>query len=153
MKVARHQLVPLMEEASAFKKISPLISNNRALIPIASTRMVSGIALSSSDFSQKATDFDTEQKSAFVDDENRNGKSTKNPSNDLKVASIMGAAATGVVFVLSSSSGMITAVSSWLPMGMTVMIATLAAHGVRDGISGIWRKLRRNSMKRKKTFI
>eukprot|EP00536_Pseudo-nitzschia_multiseries_P008707 jgi/Psemu1/305932/fgenesh1_kg.226_\ len=85
-------------------------------------------------------------------DDDHNQKHTIIPSNNLKVASIAGGAATAF-YVLSSTSAPVTATFSWLPMGMTVLIATLAAHGIRDGISSIWRNLRRKKKKKRSNVL
>lgn len=149
MNVTQDQLV---NEASTFKKKTISTTTTRVVSPIARARTANSIALLPSDLSQKVEAFDQKINNNFAKEVNYNNMAKKLTSSDLKVANVIWGTAIAISF-LSLSSRAITAVLSWAPMGLIVMIATLAAHSVRDVISGIWRKLRRNDKKRNTVSI
>mmetsp|Transcript_18285 Transcript_18285/g.41946 ORF Transcript_18285/g.41946 Transcript_18285/m.41946 type:complete len:342 (+) Transcript_18285:158-1183(+) len=145
-------LVSFKDDVSSIKKSIPRLFIKNVVAPSAGTPKSNGIALLPSDFLMKARDFDRELKRSVVgNDEDRSTKTKDIRSNDLRVASIVGGAATAC-FVLSLTSARVTAALSWFPMGLTVLIATLAAHGIRDGISNVWKDLQRKRKERKKAF-
>ncbi|VEU37032.1 unnamed protein product [Pseudo-nitzschia multistriata] len=138
-------------ETRTFKKRNQPLSASRTADAITSAQKPHDLAIFPSDFSELVTAFDPKFGILSTDKEGQSDKATKIPLNDIKVASMIGGFATGL-YVLTSTGGVVAGLLSWLPMGMTVMIATLTAHGIRDGISGIWKKFRRNKKKRDQIF-
>ena len=140
---------PYVNEDSTFKKktstMNTLSSTTATVMPpIARARTANSIALLPSELSHKARAFDKKTKNKLAKKDKGNNGIKKLQSSDLEVANVIGGAATAIYF-LSLSSSAITAVLGWVPMGLTVMIATVVGHSVRDGIAVVWRKLKKRN--------
>jgi len=118
-------------------------TTSRVVFPIPRARSAHSTALSPPFGRKFVNEFDIEEN---VDDD-----VTKNQrSNDLELATTIGGTAAIIYFLSPFVWGnVITAATGFIPMGLTVTIATLIGHSVNKLISFIWRKLQRNGNKKK----
>jgi len=117
---------------------------SRVVFPIPRARIAHGTSLSPLFGHKFVNEFDKE--------ENDDDDVTKNQrSNDLELATAIGGTAAIVYFLSPLVWGnVISAATGFVPIGLTVTIATLIGHSVNKLISFIWCKLRRNGKKKKK---